>query len=329
MSVIKYKTHKIIIFAICIIVPMIFMLELRMNTSETIMKNNTRRLQGGAGGPDLFIPPDQFGAPDLTGTDPIPEQPIEPSIQAEPQPLVQCAGVHALCVFASCSSDGSCRCKTYDSIYQIAAGAIKNATIRDATLSYCTYESPCAINEAPICQAIINDEYYVGDLLSQVTSAYSWNSFCERAWPTTVWSECTDGLWASCMMAPCTYDPLLPDFALCECDVNAGVNVAWIDNDPYQSCRYPGDIMKASVPVGFDFGFFMGTDYVFQACEYAIYQRNPYPSNNVNQYPPNNVNPTVTQYPNAIPPPYQGPYGPYGPQQWRGRYDGRNYRSGY
>eukprot|EP01084_Bolivina_argentea_P102462 183555_1 len=278
MSVIKYKTHKMIIFAICIIVPMIFMLELRMNTSETIMKNNTRRLQGGAGGPDLFIPPDQFGAPDLTGTDPIPEQPIEPSIQAEPQPLVQCAGVHALCVFASCSSDGSCRCKTYDSIYQIATAAIKNDTIKDKTLSYCTLESPCEINQAPICEAIINNEYYVNDKLSQVTSAYSWNSFCERAWPTQIWSQCNDGLWASCMMASCSYDPQT-DFVLCECDVKIGVNVAWIDNDARQSCKYPRHIIKATVPVGFDIGFFIGRDYVFQACEYAL-QRNRYPKRN-------------------------------------------------
>eukprot|EP01083_Nonionella_stella_P269923 913615_1 len=129
MSVIKYKTHKIIIFAICIIIPMIFMLLNKMNKSETIMKNNTRRLQG------------RFA--DIPDTEPIP---------SEPQPLIQCTGVHALCIFAACSPDGICRCKTYDSIYQIATAAIKNDTIKDATLSYCTLESPCEINQAPICE---------------------------------------------------------------------------------------------------------------------------------------------------------------------------------
>ncbi len=169
------------------IVPMILFMELNIDKPDKRIQY-TRRLQDYAPEITLFEP-----APIPETFEPAPII-IEGPLPTDPQLLVQCTGVHALCIFAASEADGTCNCKTYDSLYQIATAIIKNETIRDATRSYCTFGSPCGINEAPICQAILNNEYYVNEQLSQVASTYSWDSFCERAWPIESWSECNEGI---------------------------------------------------------------------------------------------------------------------------------------
>merc|ERR1712192_114045 len=141
------------------------------------------------------------------------------------------------------------------------------------TQSVCTTTSPCGIDEAPVCQAIANSDYTLDSEPVPVLSAYSWFEWCHRAWPPTdTWTDCdASSTWAACMMAPCTAHSD-GEFARCQCAVNQG---AYLDNDAKRRCNYPPDTIKASVPAGFDFGFFDGKDHVFQAC--AASQTSRYP----------------------------------------------------
>eukprot|EP01083_Nonionella_stella_P017336 48479_1 len=171
---------------------------------------------------------------------------------------VECSGTHALCLFALCDISGECHCKMFDGIFQVATNAIGDVDVKANTQSACTSASPCGLNEAPVCDAILNVE-------SGITSAFSWNEFCERSWPLEQWTDCLeDDFYASCMMAPCVPNMDPDGFATCYCAVNQG---SYIENEVRRSCQYRANAIKASVPAGFDFGFFDGMDYVYQACQ--------------------------------------------------------------
>eukprot|EP01084_Bolivina_argentea_P074700 135487_1 len=180
-----------------------------------------------------------------------------------PQIRVQCNGRHALCAFSSCTLNGECDCWIFNSIFTINTNEIFNETIREITQNECTINNKCKLNEAPICKAILSNKYYVNNKISLVTSAYSWEGYCNRARNSV---NCEHGKWAACMSAPCVENNDDPNLALCFCKV---MNGSWIDYqwpNKNSNCKYAKNVIISTVSVGFDMKDMPGSEYAMEAC---------------------------------------------------------------
>jgi hypothetical protein len=146
-----------------------------------------------------------------------------------PQFSVECTGWHALCSLATdCKmtspQQADCACWQVQEQHIIVTTNIKDETfggapIKEETQRRCTTVHPCAVDEAPVCQAI-------KDLLEdkQWVSTYSYRGWCEN-WDPVKCEGKNAGLWADCMTSPCTVmeDPSDPNRPLsCQCTVNDG-----------------------------------------------------------------------------------------------------------
>jgi hypothetical protein len=82
-----------------------------------------------------------------------------------PQDFVVCTGWHALCSESlDCQMNGDkarCNCARVDEPHLISTGEIQDAAARRRTLSRCTKEHPCEVDQAPICKTIKSGRYEV------------------------------------------------------------------------------------------------------------------------------------------------------------------------
>ena len=181
---------------------------------------------------------------------------------SSPQARVECIGRHALCTFSSCTQNGLCDCWVVNSTFSVSTSEILNETIRIETQKVCTQDKPCNINTAPICNAIINNSYYINNTLSWAVSAFSWEAYCTRADPV----NCPTGLWAACMTASCIERDNDPNLALCSCPVKLS---PWIDfqyPNKQSNCKYPNGVITSTVPANFSMEVLPGASYALEAC---------------------------------------------------------------
>ncbi len=147
-----------------------------------------------------------------------------------PQEAVECSGWHALCslatdcVYEQGSRFADCACWQVNEQHVVATSNIKNAAfggapIKEETQRRCTTAHPCALDEAPVCQAIkelLEDDQWI--------STYSYRGWCEN-WDPVKCEKNNAGPWADCMTSPCNVmaDPDDPNRPLsCLCTVNVG-----------------------------------------------------------------------------------------------------------
>lgn len=198
-----------------------------------------------------------------------------PSVQ--PQLTVECTGWHALCSLATdCKVDrkgqnqADCACWKINENHMVVTAFIKNDTfgydVKGLTQSTCTTETPCAVDEAPVCQAI-------KDLLAeeQWVSTYSYRGWCQN-WDPVACVRRNIGPWADCMTSPCQEkpDPKDPDRPLsCQCTVNYGPFIG-----TNGQCKTKKGTVMSTIPrASWDFnnGTFIfpmpGYEYVKGACE--------------------------------------------------------------
>lgn len=147
----------------------------------------------------------------------------------KPQVTVECSGWHALCSLATdCRATGGeqadCACWKVNEQHMIMTSNIKNETfggapIKEDTRRRCTTDTPCGLDEAPVCGAI-------QDLLETDAwvSTYSYRGWCDH-WDPVKCELYNAGPWADCMTSPCVVsaDPTDPNRPLsCQCTLNNG-----------------------------------------------------------------------------------------------------------
>jgi hypothetical protein len=149
-----------------------------------------------------------------------------------PQFLVLCTGWHALCSASpDCRIDGNkaaCDCLRVNETHIVETSEIQDEAVKRATLETCTEEDPCALDQAPVCQAIKAGRYEVDMIRYEWVSTYSYRGWCSLLEPPPVPCDpaaadyAGDRQWAICDAAPCTEnsDPPDPERPLrCQCRV--------------------------------------------------------------------------------------------------------------
>lgn len=138
-----------------------------------------------------------------------------------PQDFVVCTGWHALCSASfDCRMNGSsatCDCLRVDEPHIVETGAIQDPAARRQTLDACTNEHPCAVDRAPVCDAISHGTYAVDHVSYAWVSTYSYRGWCDLLTPSPVPCDPSapgyagDRSWAVCDGAPCTVIPTPSD----------------------------------------------------------------------------------------------------------------------
>lgn len=198
-----------------------------------------------------------------------------------PQDFVVCTGWHALCTSShDCKMKGNqadCDCLRVNEPHIVATNEIQDPVAKLTTLSSCTQEHPCAVDEAPVCQAIQAGLYEVDQVLYPWVSTYSYRGWCDIldqgpvACDQRVPGYQGDQYWAICDAAPCVENPnpTNPNKPLsCRCRV---------EDDPFASfgsCTGDQGGIMSSMPLWAwdfeknDYTFPMpGYEFVKSACE--------------------------------------------------------------
>jgi hypothetical protein len=159
-------------------------------------------------------------------------QPAARAAAGEPQLFVVCTGWHALC---SASPDcrilgdkAECDCLRVNETHIVETSEIQDDGVKRITLERCTDENPCAVDEAPVCEAIRSGRYEVDKVRYEWVSTYSYRGWCSLLQPPPVPCDPSaagytgDRQWAICDAAPCTEstNPANPEKPLrCQCRV--------------------------------------------------------------------------------------------------------------
>jgi hypothetical protein len=82
------------------------------------------------------------------------------------QDFVVCTGWHALCTASpDCRMNGDtadCDCLRVNEPHIVATAEIQDSAVKRLTLTECTNEHPCDVDEAPVCKAIQEGRYKAG-----------------------------------------------------------------------------------------------------------------------------------------------------------------------
>ena len=198
-----------------------------------------------------------------------------------PQDFVVCTGWHALCTDShDCKMSGDqadCDCLRVNENHIVATDEIQDQTVKTATRARCTQQKPCAVDEAPICQAIQTGQYEVDHHKYKWVSTYSYRGWCGILSQGVVACDPSlpgysgDKHWAICDAAPCIekQNPSDPNKPLsCQCRV---------EKDPFASfgsCTGINGGIMSSMPLWAwdfqknDYSFPMpGYEFVKSACE--------------------------------------------------------------
>jgi hypothetical protein len=134
-----------------------------------------------------------------------------------PQDFVVCIGWHALCSESlDCQMDGDkarCNCARVDETHIIATSEIQDRAAKRRTLSRCTKDHPCEVDQAPVCKTIKSGRYQVDQVKYDWVSTYSYRGWCRILRngfkPCDPKAEGYTGnrYWAICDVAPCTENP--------------------------------------------------------------------------------------------------------------------------
>eukprot|EP00746_Dinoflagellata_sp_MGD_P008295 gnl/MRDRNA2_/MRDRNA2_116588_c0_seq1.p1 gnl/MRDRNA2_/MRDRNA2_116588_c0~~gnl/MRDRNA2_/MRDRNA2_116588_c0_seq1.p1 ORF type:complete len:227 (-),score=31.79 gnl/MRDRNA2_/MRDRNA2_116588_c0_seq1:175-855(-) len=186
---------------------------------------------------------------------------------ATPQARVECSGAHVLCSMAECSiqhdkdNTALCSCLQRNSTYVVAVNQLRNSTIAQQTAKRCTEETPCAVGEAPVCNAISEGSVFGGQPTAPgMVSTFSWGGWCDVAsYNPDAPTVCPQSPWAACMTAPCWQDA--EDGVTCQC---TWANSSWLD---IRGDRCNSKIVVSTVPGSFDMRIMPGSQYVLPACE--------------------------------------------------------------
>ena len=207
-----------------------------------------------------------------------------------PEEAVACTGWHALCSASpDCRMMGDkadCDCLRVNENHIVQTSEIQDVVMKRLTLARCTKDHPCAVDEAPVCQAIKDGKYTVHHTRYNWVSTFSyrgWCGFLERNKPVACDPQAPgysgDRYWAICDAAPCTENPNPSDPnkpLTCQCRVQTGpfigfgrctgVNGGIQSSSPQWVWDFQNNTF--SVPVA-------GAEYVRSAC--APLQSDPLP----------------------------------------------------
>lgn len=134
-----------------------------------------------------------------------------------PQDFVVCTGWHALCSESlDCQLNGDkaqCNCARVNETHIIATSEIQDAAAKRRTLSRCTHEHPCEVDQAPVCKTVKSGRYEVDQVRYDWVSTYSYRGWCGIlqkgfvACDPQATGYAGDRQWAICDAAPCTENP--------------------------------------------------------------------------------------------------------------------------
>lgn len=149
-----------------------------------------------------------------------------------PQVSVVCTGWHALCTASTdCQRTGdkaSCDCARVNEDHIVLTSEIQDLAIKHQTLTRCTTEHPCEVDQAPVCKAIKDGQYQVDEVKYRWVSTFSYRGWCTlsqvsmKACDPTAEGYAGDKYWAVCDAAQCTenQNPSDPNRPLtCQCRV--------------------------------------------------------------------------------------------------------------
>lgn len=161
------------------------------------------------------------------------------TVISAPQDFVVCTGWHALCSSSlDCKMTGDradCDCLRVNEAHIVATDEIQDIAAKLATITKCTVQNPCSIDEAPVCQAIQAGQYEVDQVNYQWVSTYSYRGWCDILAQGVVACDINspgysgDQYWAICDAAPCVENPNPSDWnkpLSCNCRVR---------NEPFAS----------------------------------------------------------------------------------------------
>lgn len=180
---------------------------------------------------------------------------------------MECSGAHVLCSMAECSIEHDkgntaiCSCLQQNSTHTVAVDQIRNATIARQTAKRCTAETPCAVDDAPVCRAMAEGSVFGGQHTAPgMVSSFSWGGWCEVAasYKPDAPTVCPTSPWAACMSAPCWHAP--GGGVSCKC---TWANSSWLD---IRGDRCGSNTVVSSVPGSFDMRILPGSQYVLPAC---------------------------------------------------------------
>lgn len=177
---------------------------------------------------------------------------------AAPQEIVVCTGWHALCTASpDCTVNGDkadCDCMRVNEAHIMVTSEIQDSAVKRLTQIKCTNVHPCAVGQAPVCQAIKYGQYAVDNVKYDWVSTYSYRGWCGLLKNVKACDQTADGysgdvIWAVCDGAPCTENrnPSDPNRPLsCQCRVVA-------DNTPFVgmngSCTGDNGGIMSSMPL--------------------------------------------------------------------------------
>ena len=208
-----------------------------------------------------------------------------------PQVSVVCTGWHALCTASTdCQRAGDkafCGCARVNENHIVLTSEIPDPAIKHQTLTRCTAEHPCDVDQAPVCGAIKNGQYTVDEVKYRWVSTFSYRGWCSlsqvkmKACDPTADGYAGDKYWAVCDAAPCTQsqNPADPNRPLtCQCRVVedvpflgsngtcTGDNGGIMSSSPAETWDFQTNSYRIPVP---------GMEYVKSAC--APFTSDPLP----------------------------------------------------
>lgn len=139
------------------------------------------------------------------------------SFADSPEGFVVCSGWHALCSASpDCKMNGDkadCDCMRVNETHIVETSAIHNLVVKRQTLTKCTQQHPCKLDQAPVCKTIRDGKYEVDRVKYNWVSTYSYRGWCSLLERKPVpCDQNTRGYagdlhWAICDAAPCTENP--------------------------------------------------------------------------------------------------------------------------
>jgi hypothetical protein len=134
-----------------------------------------------------------------------------------PQDFVVCSGWHALCSASpDCKMSGdkaNCDCLRVNESHIVATSEIQDLVVKRLTLTKCTKNHPCEVDQAPVCIAIKNAKYKVDHIRYNWVSTFSYRGWCGLLDHKPIACDqhapgySGDLYWAICDAAPCTENP--------------------------------------------------------------------------------------------------------------------------
>lgn len=183
-----------------------------------------------------------------------------------------------------------CDCLRVNETHIVMTSEIQDPEVKIKTLTKCTNQHPCEVDQAPVCNAIKSGEYKVDDVKYRWVSTFSYRGWCSllqmkfRACDPGASNYNGDRYWAICDAAPCTeiQNPSDPNKPLtCQCQVQegpfigmngscTGANGGIMSSSPLWAWDIQNNTFAVPVP---------GVEYVQGAC--ASLNSDPLPASNL------------------------------------------------